>query len=262
MKLACTIEGLPAARRTVEIAFNERNARNALSTALTRTARELQAEWTGELFANIDRPTAFTLRSPTVKPASADTLRAELFIRDQAARAGDPSPADWLGPQERGGSRLVKKFERALMAQGAMPAGMKVVTGKYATLDGYGNISRGQITQVIAQLGRDFSPGYARTISASASRRLASAQRHGRQYVAVLQRKGKLAPGVYQRSGRALLPVFLYVRSVSYRPRLDLERTGLQAGPGILRTQIARALAEAIGRKVDRLAAAGRSGGA
>lgn len=253
MKLGIQLDGIDAARATLD-GFSARRMRAVTATALTRTARDLEGDWIGELFSEIDRPTAATARSVVVKPATAETLTAEVFIRDQAAKPDAPAPVDWLTPQEQGGSRYVKKFELALQLQGSMLAGQKVVPGRYATLDAYGNISRAQITQVIAQLGRDFSPGYARTISKRLDKRLATAQRTGRTYVAIPRPVGRLQPGVYQRNGRELLPVFLYVSRVTYRKRIDLTAIAASTGPVRLTAQVERA----IGEHIARLTAAGR----
>lgn len=259
MQPTITIEGLQEVQATLGGTYTERNARNAMSTALTRTARQLERDWLGELASAIDRPTSFTLRAVGVTPATGETLEAQLFIRDQAVRLGAPTPAQWLAPQEEGGARFTKKFERALIAQGSMLPGHQVVPGPFATLDGFGNISRGQITQVIAQLGTSWSPGYARTISTNMAKRIASAARRGRQYVAFPRQTGKIEPGVYQREGRDLLPVFLYKRQVRYGQRLELKVIAQQRGPEILRAEATRAVDESVKRKFER---ASRRGGA
>lgn len=248
MKFNIQLEGLDAVRDLVT-SFSDRRVRATAATALTRTARELEAEWKGELFTEIDSPTSYTINSPLVTKATAETLTAELFIRDKPARPDAPAPVDWLLPQEEGGGRFVKKFERALMAQGAMPARHKVVPARYAQLDGYGNISRGQITHVLTQLGSALSPGYQRTISKSTAKRMASAAKHGREYVAITKQQGGLRAGIYQRRGRQLLPVFIFVTTVRYQKRIDLQEIGNSRGPAILAAQFGRALGEQILRQ-------------
>lgn len=246
MKISARITGTADARNLIA-GFSERRLRAAVATGLTRAARLIAPAWRDTMANQLDRPTPGTLAAVQTTQATAITLAATVQLRDRAAKAGTLTPAQWIGPQELGGGRLVKKFERALMAQGAMPAGCKVVPGKYAKLDAYGNISRGQITQVIAQLGADYSPGYQRTISKSTAKRLASAQRTGRTYVAVPRAVGRLHAGVYQRSGpggRLLLPVFFYVTQVGYRKRLTLDQVGLRQGATLVPREVARALAE------------------
>ena len=223
--------------------FSDRRLRAGLATALTRTARLVDAEWTGQLSTKFDRPTPLTLKATVVQTAQADKLQAVVMLRDQSRDRGI-APAEYLAPQEEGGQRGLKKFERALQSQGSMPSGWRVVPGKYAQLDGFGNISRGQIVQVLAQLGSAYSPGYQRVISTSAAKRAASAVRRGREYVAIVKRAkvGSLAPGVYQRSGKALLPVFIYTPRATYTKRLSLMADGLRVAQAQIGPQIKMAI--------------------
>lgn len=259
MKIDLKVTGVDQARAVLG-AFSERRLNAAVATGLTRTARLLDQSWREELGSRLDRPTPGTTRATVVRQATARSLRAEVFIRDQSGQAGALTPAQWLSPQEAGGGRYVKKFERALQAQGSMPPNTKVVPGRYASIDGYGNISRGQIVQVLAQLGTDFSPGYQRVISKSLGKRLAKAKASGRTYVAVTQRKGKLKPGVYIRGGagmRELLPVFYYVSNVQYRKRLDLVGAGQRVAATRLTAEIDRAINESAQRKAAQMVGGG-----
>lgn len=243
MKITVEIQGLKEVQGQLA-GFSDRRLNAALATGLTRAAGVLAGDWRAQIGAKLDRPTPLTQRSVLVKRAEAASLQAEVLVRDQA-RAGAVTPAEYLGTQESGGSRGLRKFERALIAQGSMPAGHKVVPGKYAKLDGFGNVSRGQIVQVIAQLGAQYSPGYQRVISKSAAKRAESAIRRGRNYVALLVRDDKgRAPGVYEIGKYGLRPVFFYVRSVAYQRRLDLLGQAGSRAPGEVRRQVERAIAE------------------
>jgi hypothetical protein len=254
MSYGIKLEGVDQLGGVLE-GFSDRRMRAVQATALTRTARDIEGDWLGEIFASLDRPTSATARSVGVKPATAQDLVAEVFIKDRPVRADAPAPVDWLAPQEEGGQRGIKKFERALIAQGSMPAGHKVVPGAYAQLDGFGNISRGQIVQVISQLGTAFSPGYQRVIGSTLGKRLASAKRRGREYVAINKKqRGNLPLGVYQRDGRALLPVFLFVTTVTYRKALHLQESAQRLAPVRIVDQVERA----VGEHIARLTAAGR----
>ena len=246
MKASAKLEGASQAIGTLQ-GFSARRLGAALATALTRTATAMRPSWQQELQQRLDRPTPGTLAGVRTNRATAARLQAELYLRDQSAKPGAMTPAEWLSPQEQGGGRRVKKFERALMAQGAMPTGAKVVPGKHARLDGYGNVSRGQITQVLNQLGADLSPGYARTISKSATKRLESARRSGRLYVAFPRAVGRIKPGIYQRGGpggRRLLPVFWFVSAVGYQKRVDLLGAASREAPQVLTREALRALDE------------------
>lgn len=239
--LTIQVEGLDAARRTVD-GFSDRRFAAAIATALTRTGRQLQQAWRAELEADLDRPTPLTLRAPVSSTASAGNLVVELSLRDQA-RSGDIAPSEYLATQEQGGDRRLKKFERALVARGNMRAGQRAVPGQYAKLDGYGNVSRGQIVQVLAQLGTAFSPGYARVISPDGARRARNAARSGNTYIAVPDARGKLRPGIYRKFGGDLLPVFFFVSGARYPRRTNLveaaKRLTAQRFPAELRRSLA-----------------------
>ena len=228
------IEGL---QQAIDLAggFSARRVAAMGATIVTRLARAAEREWTGDIFANIDRPISKTLNAALVKPASAASPVAALLIKD-APGAGGLAPVQWMAPHEDQGGRITKKFETGLMHQGAMPRGMKVVPGPAAQLDGYGNISRGQIVAVLNQLGSDLSPGYQRVISKSGARRLARMVKHGRTYVAITKQQGKNRPGIYEKQGDALRLVFVFVGRVNYRKRTNFAALAqqvaeTQAGP-------------------------------
>lgn len=249
MRVDVTVTGLQQAKELLD-GFSARRLNAAAATTLTRVARELGQGWQKQMADRFDRPTPGTLRSVKWTQARADSLVAEVKVQDQAT--GTP-PVQWIAPEEQGGPRREKKFERALVAQGSLPAGWRVVPGPAAKLDSYGNMSRGQIVQVIAQLGVRYSPGYARVISPSAAKRAAKALATGRGYVAILPgNKAKLQPGVYERSQRALRPVMYFVRGAQYRKRLDLIGMASKLAPELLQREMQRAIEQSAARLAQR----------
>lgn len=232
--------------------FSDRRFRAAMATAITRTARDVEAEWDDQLAGRFDAPTRATLNAVALQRADAQTLTATVLIRDRAGSTGR-APVEWLSTEERGGARYIKRFEAALQAQGALPPGWVTVPGPAAKLDAYGNVTRGQIVQVIAQLGASFSPGYQRVISQSAAKRAARAVATGRQYVAVqpykaTQRKDGRRPGVYVRTAAQFEAVFWFVRKVSYRPRLSLKNRARAIADQQLGPQLQRAVGDSLAR--------------
>lgn len=244
MKLTVSIKGLDNVKKALTEGFSARRLNAAAATALTRTARGIADNWRAQLTTGLDRPTAATVGAVRVSMASAASPVAEVSI----GGTGPKDPTEWIAPHERSGSRRLKKFEQALQRQGSMPPGTYAVPGPAAKLDGYGNVSRGQIVQVIAQLGAQYSPGYQRVISPSAAKRAAKALAKGRAYVAITQRNGRLPPGVYTRDGRGLRAVFYFVRGATYAKRLDLIGQAGRVVAERLGPEVQRAIAESAGR--------------
>ena len=57
-----------------------------------------------------------------------------------------------MPPQVAGGRRSLKSAEKMLAAKNYLPGGMVTVPGAGAKLDAYGNMSRGQLVQLISAL--------------------------------------------------------------------------------------------------------------
>jgi hypothetical protein len=230
------------------VGFSDRRLAAAVATGMTRTAVAIRKDWRDQLQSRFDRPERLTSGAPVSTMATAQKLEATVRLSDLSRGRAGVAPQDYIGTHELGGTRLVKKFERALQSKGAMPVGYKAVPGQYADLDGFGNVSRGQIVRVLAQLGGDFSPGYAQVIKRNAPARAAAAKRWGRDYVAISKPVGRLAAGIYQRLGDDLLPVFFFVPQVSYRRRLSLMDDARRLAGSRLGAEVGKAIAESLTR--------------
>lgn len=250
MDIKLKIEGLDELRAGLKD-FSERRMKAAIATALTRTAKTVASGWQEQINTRLDRPNLRTQRATSFTGASAQSLASTVFVKDKSE--GGTAPDQYLKPQVTGGGRILKKFENALVASGAMPRGYVTVPGRHATRDVYGNVSRGQLVAVISQLGADFSPGYQRVISKSATKRLASQAKRGRKYVVIRPteaRKANASAGIYERmpdgSRRA---IFLFKPSVSYQKRLDLTSDSAQSKVvAVLRSEVDRAIEESMQR--------------
>lgn len=169
-------------------------------------------------------PTPFTLSSVRMKPATSSSLAATVELKDDATKA---TPATrFLAPQLKGGPRGQKRFERALQAVGAMPAGYRAVPGQAARLDAYGNMSRGQIVQILAYFRAFPEMGYKANMTDQGRARLARGTKRKQGYTYFVGRPGDRLPlGIYQRFsfgvGSAIKPVMLFVRSAVYQERYD-----------------------------------------
>ena len=202
----------------------------AVVQACNATAFEMRNRWAQTAGRVFDRPTALTVRASQYEKATKQKPYAVVKLRDEALN-GTP-PARYLLPQVEGGGRRTKGMEKLLQAKGAMPAGMFAVPGKGAQLDGYGNIKRSQVNQILSQLQARNDPLQNETEVSRRRRR----RRGVADFFALKSKKGNLLPGIYQRREMAagdaarraigatsrISSIFIFVRSVAYRKRYDI----------------------------------------
>lgn len=245
---------------------DRRQVRFAMAVALTRTASAVKRAEEDELARELDRPTLYTMRALYMAKATPDNLQATVWLKDDRAtsNAGTPATA-YLAPQIEGTSgRNVKRFERALQYAGVMPTGWHAVPGHGARLDAFGNISRGQINQILSQLAVEQVRGFNRSTPRGKDRKTQSKRRRafgraGGQYVAFKAQTGKLSPGVYLaeaqdfgaklglgRSGR-LVMVLAFRQGTRYRRRIDWDGVADRVVDERLEAEFERALNEALG---------------
>lgn len=232
--MSYSIDATDARRAARDVRSLGKQAAFANVVALTRTVVEVKSALQEEMRGVFDRPTPFTLNAIYVKPATSLKPEAAVGIKDDATvltRIGT-TPNRSLEAEIEGGGRHVKRFEKLLQISGFMPKGWFSVPGQYARLDAYGNVSRGQLIQVLSQLRVNPTAGFDRDIALAGNNKLQNAKRAralkkaGGQFFALPNGRGKLRPGIYQRRDSALghaapRPVVIFVRSVSYRRRLD-----------------------------------------
>lgn len=211
--------------------FSEIERKNlpfAVMQACNAVAYEIRETWARTASRVFDRPTQLTIKAAQYEKATKQKPYAVIKLRDEALK-GTP-PAKYLLPQVEGGTRRLKGMERLLQSKGAMPQGMFAVAGKGAHLDAHGNVSAGQVRQIISQLQAGLEAGYMSNESAtSRARRLKRQAKRGERggnYFTLKTRRGRLLPGVYERLntgfGSAVRSVFVFVRSVRYRQRYDI----------------------------------------
>lgn len=224
--------------------------------ALTRTAVEIKAAEQEEMRGVFDRPTPFTLNAIYVRGATKSNPEAAVGIKDDAtvlARASI-TPNRTLSAEIEGGGRHLKRFERLMQLSGFMPTGWYAVPGQFAKLDAYGNISRGQLIQILSQLRVNPTAGFDRDIAigrdkASQAKRRRAFARAGGQFFSLPTGRGKLPPGIYQRRSSALghaapRPVIVFVRSVSYRRRFDFHGVAARTAETFHQAKLDEALAQ------------------
>lgn len=237
--------------------------RYPLATALTRTAVQVKAAQAAEMRDSFDRPTPYTLGAIFMTPATAASMVATVGVKDQAS--GGRAPLAWLRWQIYGGLRRLTGFEKALVRAGAMDGGDRSVPAAYAKLDAFGNLSRGQMAQVLSQLrvetGRLGSTRTMPTFSFNDSKRernrkrtaiVGQFRRAGGQYLALPYGRGKLKPGLYlvdRFNSRDVMPVLIYVSKAQYEPeRYDFFGSARFVIDKELQQQVARAIGESSAR--------------
>ena len=189
----------------------------ALARALTWTAKDAQAAGTNEMRSVFDRPTAYTLRSLFVTPATKSSRVAVVGLKNRQLSKAPRTPTDVLGQQFVGGGRMVKRLEQMFAKAGLISSGEFLAPGAGAKIDAYGNLSRGLIAQIAAQL-KLFTDSY--QWSSKSKRSVMAAKKAGQMF---WSRGGHLKRGVWMRDGRsAVKPILMVVSSPQYRPLLDL----------------------------------------
>lgn len=201
----------------------------ALAVALNKTAEKAAGNVKQSMQSVFDRPTPWVLNSLRVKRATKQLPEAELAFKDKNSVE---SARSMIEPHVFSGKRHHKAMEARLLGMGLIPAGYNAVLGAAAKLDAYGNMGRGQITQLLNVLGTYTEAGYNKANAATGAR-LAKGNIKKNQYGFVYwvnkvgSAKAKhLQPGVYQRVktgfGSSLKPVLIFVKRANYKKRLDM----------------------------------------
>lgn len=209
--------------------FAQRQIPFAAVQALNGTVQAAKEADVREMRDVFDRPTPYTLSGVYAQRATKARLEAEVGLKDFAAKA--TPAAKFLQPQIAGGVRRPKRFEVALRRAGVLPPDMLAVPGEGARVDAFGNLSRGQLVQILAYFRAFPEAGYRANLSAGRRAALArgSARRGVRGFAYFVGRPGggKLPLGVWQRVrfgfGSALKPVLIFVPGAVYAPIYDFE---------------------------------------
>lgn len=227
----------------------EKQTKVATMIALTKTAKHIQKMMLDEFNQQFDRPTRTVMKSLFVDPAKKDKLAARVYLKDKSLGGKNPrSMAQILGHHFAGGGRQHKQLEDVLRQYGYLEAGEFVVPGAAAKLDRYGNMNRGQITQILSQIGLvrggfDSTPTASRRSKRNVakagvifwsggpakSRRKLVDKATGIAYGTTGTGATNLPKGAWMRAGRSVKPLWIVVNGTAYRRRFDFQRTGQAA---------------------------------
>lgn len=176
MKIGVEIQGL---KTTLALLGDQaRQVPFATALALNATARGVKAAGIDSMRREFDSPKPITLNSLFIKPATKDQPRAEVFVKDQPlAKGAGGGLAEVLGHQFAGGQRTRKRLESHLQRMGYIGPSEYVAPGPDARMDSYGNISLGQVQQIMTALHLHFA-AYQNATRSKRSQRNAKAAGH------------------------------------------------------------------------------------
>lgn len=226
MKVQINISGLDSVKAAM--AELPKKAKYAAVKAMNTSMEWAQTSVRKEMRSVFDRPTPWVLNSLRIKYAKPATMAAELAFKDIDSAT---SARTMVFPHVDGGQRHFKAFEARLGRIGLLPNGYNAVPGAAANLDGNGNMSRGQISQLLNVLGAYTEAGFNKA-NINTIKRLAKGNEkkniYGFVYWVNPVGAGKvkhLQPGVYQRVrtafGSSLKPILIFVKQANYKKRLD-----------------------------------------
>lgn len=181
----------------------------ATSKALNETAKIVQREVVSELQKRFDRPTPYVLKSIFIKYSKKNSLRAEVFLRERMAGNNSSSLAEILEHQFKGGPRIRTRLEKALSRAGLIANNEYVAPGAGAKLDRYGNISRGQLKQLLSQI-----------LSSTNQSTKQGVKRSGYMF---WSRGDNLPRGAYILQGKSVKPLLMVVNQPRYKKRIDMD---------------------------------------
>ena len=214
---------------SAEVAGYGKQVRYATMRALNSAAFKATQETSKEIGRVFDRPTPWVMKSVRYVKATPNKLEAQVDFDFWGNKQG-VTVSHVLNAEIHGGRRRQKRHEIALQSSGILPRGMVIVPGDAARMDAYGNMSSGQIVQIMSWFQAFGEQGYSANMKSAGVKRLARGNKktgeRGFAYFVLKKRHGKLLPGVYQRfnfgkMGSAVKPVMIFVRGAFYRRRLD-----------------------------------------
>ncbi|MCK9212898.1 MAG: hypothetical protein M0P52_00255 [Rhodoferax sp.] len=197
----------------------------AMMLAINKVAEQGRSDVQTKMKSVFDRPTAWVINSIRIKYATKTALGAALAFKD---RNSVESSRTMVEPHVYAGQRHYKTMEARLWRANYLPQNYNVVPGAGATLDAYGNMSAGQISQILNVLGTYTEAGY-NTANSKTVTRLAKGTKKTYGFTYWVNRVGSgithLPPGVYKRVytawGTSLVPMLIFVRRAKYKEVLD-----------------------------------------
>jgi hypothetical protein len=237
--------------RALERTLNDLEKKNlpfAASQAVNRLARQAMLDMQAKMAEVFDRPTPYTLNAFYWKKATRRSLTAEFYAKDFAGK-GTPG-WKYLSPETFGGTRRMKRFERALEAR----FGTGFATpGRGASLDQYGNLSSADVNRILSALGAFGEQGYRANRKELSARQAGARGDFGRYkkaqyFLGSVGHDGSMQ-AIYQIVGTGqVVPILVFpTKRPTYRARLPYHRTVAQTmqahAPAFLAEEVQKAVA-------------------
>jgi len=200
----------------------------ATSVAINKTMIEVQEGLTREM-AVFDRPQTYTKKGVFYKKSDKRNLTSVVGLKARQGVAGIPGSKgaplnEYLEAQVEAGPRVDKRSEILLKRAGILPSGYQTRPGSGARLDAYGNMSRGQIVQILSWFktfgGIKESGRYKGRDTRSAKLNRGSKAKPF-EYFVVPDGMPGLATGIWRRQGRKIEPILIFIQPPIYRKRYD-----------------------------------------
>ncbi|WP_422036550.1 hypothetical protein [Reyranella sp.] len=209
--------------------------------AAKRTGSYVHAALRSEMEEVFDRPTRWALGGLRWRNPSAARPEFRIWLEEFGGK-GIPA-ADFLAAEIEGGTRRLKRMEKALQARGLMPKGWFAVPGRQAPLDAHGNVPGSFIVRMLSDLQAFGEQGY------RANRRGRRTGARKTNYFFVPRKGSHLKPGIYwHMPNRMLGCVFAFVSKASYQKRYDFYGVGQRAFNRVALRFMSEALAKLVRR--------------
>lgn len=169
----------------------------------------------------LDNPTPYVVRSVLVQRGDKRRPAADVYINDFAGKGVPPNKI--LRPVVRGVRRGQRPSERLLSRAGFITGGEGWVPAAVRR-NRYGNVSQGQIVQILSGLRAFGEVGFQANLT---GRSRAAGRRRGRSEYFVARGSDHLRRGVWERYGpgrRRIRPVLLFIDLPVYPRRFDFTR--------------------------------------
>ena len=167
-----------------------------------------------------DRPRPYTVNALFGKYASrrGSLLKAGIAFREFSGRTGTPA-YKYLMPHIKGGPRRLKRSEKALQSINSLPGGKLTVQGKNFQRDQYGDITGGQYTRMLAELGVSVNG------MAGPAKQKSIREKGGRRFFAMPHKGGRRGDGnpmaIAERRGKEIVIMLVLTGEFTYKPRYD-----------------------------------------